>query len=113
MKLSLIALLGASAIVSAAPAAEPEPLFSRQAAKSINDAMIRKGKKYFGTATDANLLNVQSNSNIIKANFGQVTPENRCVPSAYIPPTPRFNRISFKMSSLNFIWLEKYADPVM
>lgn len=90
MKFSLIALLSASALVSAAPAADPEPLFSRQASQSIHDAMVRKGKKYFGTATDPNLLNVQSNSAIIKANFGQVTPENRCAPFAYVPLTSSF-----------------------
>ena len=78
MKLSLVTLLSASAIVSAAPFAEPEPVFDeRQAAQSINDAMIAKGKKYFGTCTDPNRLNTGSNAAIIKANFGAITPENR------------------------------------
>jgi endo-1,4-beta-xylanase len=77
MKLSLATILLASGLVAAAPAAEPEPLFSRQAAQSINDAMIRKGKKYFGTATDPGRFNSGSNGAIIKANFGQITPENR------------------------------------
>ncbi|KAJ4377480.1 hypothetical protein N0V83_000305 [Neocucurbitaria cava] len=77
MKLSLVTLLSASALVSAAPFAEPEPLLDeRQAAESINDAMIAKGRKYFGTCTDPNRFNTGSNGAIIKANFGQVTPEN-------------------------------------
>jgi endo-1,4-beta-xylanase len=79
MKLSLTTLLLASGLVAAAPAADPEPLFSRQAAQSIHDAIVRKGKKYFGTATDPNRFNTGSNGAIIKANFGQVTPENRYV----------------------------------
>lgn len=78
MKLSLVTLLSASALVSAAPFAEPEPVLDeRQAAQSIHDAMVAKGRKYFGTCTDPNRLNAGSNSAIIKANFGQITPENR------------------------------------
>lgn len=77
MKFSLTTILLASGLVAAAPAADLEPLFSRQAAQSIHDAMVRKGKKYFGTATDPNRFNTGSNGAIIKANFGQVTPENR------------------------------------
>ncbi|OAL46933.1 endo-beta-1,4 xylanase [Pyrenochaeta sp. DS3sAY3a] len=77
MKLSLVTLLSASALVSAAPFAEPEPVLDeRQAAQSIHDAMVAKGRKYFGTCTDPNRLNTGSNSAIIKANFGQITPEN-------------------------------------
>lgn len=77
MKLSLVALLSASALVSAVPMAEPEPyLDERQAAESIHAAMVAKGKKYFGTCADQNRLNAGSNAAIIKANFGQVTPEN-------------------------------------
>ncbi|CAO2647319.1 Nn.00g082410.m01.CDS01 [Neocucurbitaria sp. VM-36] len=77
MKLSLVTLLSASALVSAAPLAEPEPILDeRQAAQSIHDAMVAKGKKYFGTCTDPNRLNTGSNAAIIKANFGQITPEN-------------------------------------
>lgn len=75
MKFALV--LSAAAMVSAFPMAEPEPLFSRQAAESISDAMVAKGKKYFGTCTDQGRLNAGSNAAIIKANFGQVTPENR------------------------------------
>jgi endo-1,4-beta-xylanase len=74
MKLSLISLLSASALVTAAPFAEP--LDERQAAQSIHDAMVAKGRKYFGTCTDPNRFNSGSNGAIIKANFGQVTPEN-------------------------------------
>ncbi|KDQ11681.1 glycoside hydrolase family 10 protein [Botryobasidium botryosum FD-172 SS1] len=35
-----------------------------------------KGKLYFGTCADAGTLNNAQNSNIIKAEFGQLTPEN-------------------------------------
>jgi endo-1,4-beta-xylanase len=77
MKLSLVTLLSATALVSAVPVAEPEPLLDARQAASVDAAMKAKGKKYFGTATDPNLLNAGSNSAVIKANFGQVTPENR------------------------------------
>jgi endo-1,4-beta-xylanase len=78
MKLSLITLLSASALVSAAPLADPEPfLDERQAAQSIDAAMKAKGRKYFGTCTDPGRFNSGQNGAIIKANFGQVTPENR------------------------------------
>lgn len=76
MKLSLVILLSASALVSAVPIAEPV-LDERQAAQSIHDAIVAKGRKYFGTCTDPNRLNAGSNAAIIKANFGQITPENR------------------------------------
>lgn len=81
MKFSLITLLSASALVSACPIAQPhaqpEPgLDERQAAQSINAAMIKKGRKYFGTCADPGRLNVAQNAAIIKANFGQITPEN-------------------------------------
>lgn len=72
----LATLLSASALVAAAPTAEPEIFDERQAAQSINAAMIAKGKKYFGTCTDPGRLNAGSNAAIIKANFGQITPEN-------------------------------------
>lgn len=78
MKFVLASILSASALVSAFPMAEPEPVFDeRQAAQSISDAMVAKGKKYFGTCTDPNRLNAGSNAAIIKANFGCITPENR------------------------------------
>jgi endo-1,4-beta-xylanase len=80
MKLTLATILSISALVSAAPYAEPEPILDeRQAAQSINAAMIKKGRKYFGTATDPGRFNSGQNAAIIKANFGQITPENRYV----------------------------------
>ncbi|KAL2144483.1 hypothetical protein VTI28DRAFT_9058 [Corynascus sepedonium] len=56
---------------SAAPA-----LQSRQAEQSIDELIKAKGKLYFGTCTDQGLLTSGKNADIIKANFGQVTPEN-------------------------------------
>ncbi|KAF1954249.1 endo-beta-1,4 xylanase [Byssothecium circinans] len=77
MKFTLATLLAVSALVSSMPVAEPiSAIEERQAEKSIHDAFVAKGKKYFGTCTDPNRLNTGSNSAIIKANFGQITPEN-------------------------------------
>jgi endo-1,4-beta-xylanase len=78
MKFSLATILAASALAAAVPVAEPEPLLTdRQAAQSIDAAMKAKGRKYFGTCTDPGRFNSGSNAAIIKANFGQITPENR------------------------------------
>lgn len=80
MKFSLTTVLLFSAAGSlAAPVSEAnvEDLFSRQAAQSIDAAMKKKGRKYFGTASDPGRFNQGSNGAIIKANFGQITPENR------------------------------------
>lgn len=69
-------LLGLAPLAAwAAPMADGE-IGPRQAAQSIDALMKAKGKLYFGTATDQGLLNAGKNSAIIKANFGQVTPEN-------------------------------------
>ncbi|KAF1993553.1 glycoside hydrolase family 10 protein [Amniculicola lignicola CBS 123094] len=76
MKLSIISTVSVAALASAVPMAEPEQVFSRQAAESIHAKMVAKGKLYFGTATDQNRFNTGSNAAIIKANFGQVSPEN-------------------------------------
>lgn len=51
-------------------------LEDRQASVSIDQLFKRKGKVYFGTATDRGLLQRERNAAIIQANFGQVTPEN-------------------------------------
>lgn len=59
--------------VYGAPTADVTP---RQASQSIDALMKAKGKLYFGTCTDQGLLGRAQNAAIIKANFGQVTPEN-------------------------------------
>ncbi|KAF1918741.1 endo-beta-1,4 xylanase [Ampelomyces quisqualis] len=77
MKLSPVTLLSNSVLVAAALVADPKPMLDeRQAAQSIDAAMKAKGRKYFGTCTDPNRFNSGQNAAIIKANFGQVTPEN-------------------------------------
>ncbi|KAF2177444.1 glycoside hydrolase family 10 protein [Zopfia rhizophila CBS 207.26] len=79
MKFVLASILSAAALVSAFPMAEPEPVTYQELSKreeSIDAAFKAKGKKYFGTCADQNRLNAGQNAAIIKANFGQVTPEN-------------------------------------
>ena len=72
MKSALFLLLAPLAL--AAPAAELE---ERQAATKSVDALIKaKGKLYFGTCADRGTLGRAANADVIKANFGQLTPEN-------------------------------------
>jgi len=54
----------------------PEKRQSSAGERSIDTLFKAKGKKYFGVATDQTRLSVTQNANIIKGDFGQVTPEN-------------------------------------
>lgn len=51
-------------------------LVSAQAPASIDAAFKKRGKGYWGTAGDIGTLNIAANGNIVKADFGQITPEN-------------------------------------
>jgi len=104
MKISITAVLLFSGLSLAAPVTEPvsEDLFSRQAAQSIDAAIKKKGKKYFGTATDPGRFNSGSNGAIIKANFGQITPENRFVLSL-LSPTRDTNRRQYEVGCYRVI----------
>lgn len=48
--------------------------------KSLDAIFKSIGKLYFGTCADSGLLNNAQNAAILKADFGQLTPENRFVP---------------------------------
>jgi hypothetical protein len=95
MKFSLTTVLLFSAAGSlAAPVSDVntnvEELFTRQAAQSIDAAMKKKGRKYFGTCSDPGRFNSGQNGAIIKANFGQITPENRYVCSCCLMQPSRY-----------------------
>ncbi|KAG8914389.1 hypothetical protein FRC00_014029 [Tulasnella sp. 408] len=49
---------------------------SSSGSTSVNTKFKARGKQYFGTSADQGSLSISQNVNIIKANFGQVTPEN-------------------------------------
>ncbi|GKZ24230.1 hypothetical protein AbraIFM66951_004051 [Aspergillus brasiliensis] len=66
---TLVGILLTSAVCSATAISE------RQVA-SINNAFKSKGKKYFGTCGDQYTLSNYADSAIVKADFGQLTPEN-------------------------------------
>ncbi|KAI6765874.1 hypothetical protein HG530_006944 [Fusarium avenaceum] len=85
MKLS--SFLFTASLVAAMPASV-EP---RQAQTSLNKLIQNKGKKYFGTITDPNLLANAQDTNTIKAVFGQVTPENSMKWDATEPSQGKFN----------------------
>lgn len=73
MKSNLLLLLAPLAALAAPTGDEIE---ARQSATSIDELMKAKGKLYFGTCSDQNRLTAGKNAAIIKADFGQLTPEN-------------------------------------
>jgi len=69
-----------------------EGLGKRARSEQSLDAIFKKlGKLYFGTCADANLLNNAQNSEILKADFGQLTPENSGKWDAIEPSRGQFN----------------------
>jgi len=87
MKFSLATIVAVASLANAVPVAEPVPEQLVRREESLNDKFVAKGKKYFGTCADQNRLNAGQNAAVIKANFGQVTPENRLE-----TPTKHYNR---------------------
>jgi endo-1,4-beta-xylanase len=66
-----------SAAASAkAPVSTTNKASSSQPSDSLNKLFQAKGKKYFGTAADQGTLGNAQTAAIVKADFGQVTPEN-------------------------------------
>ncbi|PVH87852.1 glycoside hydrolase family 10 protein, partial [Cadophora sp. DSE1049] len=51
-------------------------IVTKAAATSLDAAFKAKGKKYFGNIGDAGTLSNTQNANILKSEFGQLTPEN-------------------------------------
>ncbi|KAI5867084.1 family 10 xylanase [Durotheca rogersii] len=86
MKSTLLFLLAPLTALGA-----PAELAGRQAAESIDTLIKAKGKLYYGTCTDQNRLSTGRSADIIKANFGQVTPENSMKWDATEPSEGRFN----------------------
>lgn len=88
MKFSVVALL--LPLAAALPTSETS-IAERQASVSIDALYKKRGKVYFGTATDRNLLTTGKNAAVIQANFGQVTPENSMKMDALQPQRGQFN----------------------
>jgi endo-1,4-beta-xylanase len=57
----------------------PKPLEERGSEGGMDAIFKKLSKLYFGTCADSRTLNQASNAAIIKADFGQVTPENRYI----------------------------------
>jgi endo-1,4-beta-xylanase len=61
------------------------------AATGLNGKFVAKGKKFWGSCADQNTLNIAANANILKSDFGQVTPENSMKWDATEPNRGQFN----------------------
>ncbi|THY90595.1 family 10 xylanase [Aureobasidium pullulans] len=72
---SAAAAVKTTSVAAKAPVATSNKA-STQPADSLNRLFQAKGKKYFGTAADQGTLSNSQTSAIVKADFGQVTPEN-------------------------------------
>lgn len=66
-------------------------MLSERAASTLNAAIVARGRKYFGTATDQGDFSNSNLNNIIKAEFGAVTPENSMKWDATQPQRGTFN----------------------
>jgi hypothetical protein len=75
------AATGTAPVASASPAASGSESSAGQTGESsdaggLNTLFVAKGKEYFGTCADPGTLGSEA-ADIIKADFGQITPENR------------------------------------
>jgi len=72
--------IGTAPVASASPAASSSPAAGQTGestdAGGLNTLFVAKGKEYFGTCADPGTLGTDA-ADIIKADFGQITPENR------------------------------------
>ncbi|TEB36167.1 hypothetical protein FA13DRAFT_1231697 [Coprinellus micaceus] len=57
----------------------------------LDAKFVAKGKKYFGSCADPNTLNIAANVNVLKSDFGQVTPENSMKWESIEPSRGSFN----------------------
>ncbi|KAK9417623.1 hypothetical protein SUNI508_01380 [Seiridium unicorne] len=97
----LLQLLGALA-VSAAP--WTQGALKRQADPSLHKLMTAKGKLYFGAATEVAKFSGNTDEAILKADFGQVTPENSMKWDATEPTQGQF---SFDAADALVDWAEE------
>ena len=77
VKMHSLALFSLLSVAFALPQPELADLFKRRSEASIHAAFKAAGKLYFGTCGDQGSLSSATNAEVIKADFGQITPENR------------------------------------
>ncbi|KAJ2898168.1 hypothetical protein MKZ38_004134 [Zalerion maritima] len=66
-------------------------LAPRQVATSLHNLFVAQGKLYFGNIADSGTLSKDQNVAILKAGFGQITPENSIQWEAIQPTEGQFN----------------------
>lgn len=88
MKLLPLLLLQPLAALAAPAPASSTP---RQSPTSLDALMKARGKLYFGSCTDQNRLTTGQSAAVLKADFGQVTPENSMKWDATEPSSNAFS----------------------
>ncbi|KAK4579977.1 hypothetical protein LTR86_000179 [Recurvomyces mirabilis] len=83
---TLLAVLSASAAFAA-----PVELSERATTNSLDAAYKAKGKKYWGNIADPGTISNSANVAVLKADFGQLTPENSMKWDATEPSRGKFN----------------------
>lgn len=84
----LLAFVSVTLALQQATAAVVEP---RENANGLDAKFKAKGKKYWGSAADPNTLAISANVNLLREDFGQVTPENSMKWDATQPSRGTFN----------------------
>jgi len=80
-----------SVVVPPASTSTTSSVVTNPPSNSLAGRMVAKGKKYFGTCADSNLLSNSQNVAIIKAQFNQLTPENSMKWDSIEPSQNSFN----------------------
>lgn len=87
----LVASVAANVAVGLPTEAREADVVLEKRLASLDSEFKGRGKKFWAAAADPNTLNIAANANILKADFGGVTPENSMKWDATEPSRGNFN----------------------